>query len=131
VQSKDPNNHFAHVEIFNGGRLMLAGSSSGGEIDITSGTLEFSRAPGFIHSPETASESFTSKLAFNGSSGAVQFDGIVGELRIGFNQRLNEIAVFNHGQKIADFHLGPASYQNPYSAANFSVRGNELLYHHS
>jgi hypothetical protein len=52
VQSSDPNDHFAHVEIFNGGHLMLAGSSSGGEIDITTGTLEFSQSPGFMHGPE-------------------------------------------------------------------------------
>jgi hypothetical protein len=28
---------------------MLAGSSSGGEIDIPTGTLEFSQSPGFMH----------------------------------------------------------------------------------
>jgi hypothetical protein len=37
-----------------------------GEIDITTGTREFSQSPGLMHGPETASENLSSKLAFNG-----------------------------------------------------------------
>jgi hypothetical protein len=48
---------------------------------------------------------------------------------IGIMPDMSEMAVFSRGQEIADFHLGPASYQHPYSPADFSVRGNELLYH--
>jgi hypothetical protein len=80
VQASNP---YAHIQI-GGGRLMLAGSATGGSIAITSGTLEFSQSPGFIHGPETASEQFGTHLAFTGQSGAVQFDG-VGSLMIGIH----------------------------------------------
>jgi hypothetical protein len=41
-----------------------------------------------------------------------------------------KIAVFNLGEKIADFHLAQAA-PGTYSASDFSVKGGELLYHHS
>ena len=58
-----------------GGRLILGGSSAGDTIAITSGTLEFAQTPGFLQSPETASDGFNTKLAFAGKTGSVQFDG--------------------------------------------------------
>jgi hypothetical protein len=84
----------------------------------------------FTHGPELESEKFTSTLSFNGKSGAVEFDGLIGPLTIGVNIPLKEIAVFNEGEQIAKFHLGPAAV-GAYAAADFSVHGNELLYHHS
>jgi hypothetical protein len=68
--------------------------------------------------------------SFGGKSDAVEFGGLIGPLTIGVNIPLKEIAVFNFGEKIADFHLGPAA-PGTYSAANFSVHNNALIYHHS
>jgi hypothetical protein len=121
---------YSVLDISNGGRLALGGAATGGTIAITAGTLEFTQI-GFTHGPETESLGFSDKLAFTGTSGAVQFDGAIGPLTLGINIPLQEIAVFNLGEKIADFHLAPPSSQNPYSAANFSVKGAGLLYHHS
>jgi hypothetical protein len=105
------------------------GRATGGTIAITAGTLEFTQI-GFTHGPETESLGFSDNLSFNGKSGAVQFDGAIGPLIIGITPQLNEIAVFNLGEKIAHFHLAQAA-PGTYSAADFSVKGDQLLYHHS
>jgi hypothetical protein len=120
----------SNINVTNSGRLILSGPASSPapalSAIIISGTLEFARSPGFLHSAETASNGFSEKLIF-GDGGAIQFDGVAGKLSINLDMKLGDLSVFNHGQRIADFHLGPS--QNPYSAADFSVRGNELLYH--
>jgi hypothetical protein len=45
---------------------------------------------------------------------------------IGVMPDMSSISVFSGGQEIANLHVAPAIY----SAAEFSVRGNELIYHH-
>ena len=90
--------------------------------------LEFSQI-GFTHGPETESLGFSDKLAFAGTSGAVQFVGAIGPLMLGIMPNMSEIAVFNMGSKIADLHLAPSA--TPYSASEFSVHGNTLVFHHS
>jgi hypothetical protein len=117
--------------VSNGGHLTLAGSANGGNVTIASGMLEFAQSPGFMHGPETASENFHSVLNFGLGDAAIKFDGVMGSLMIGISPQVNEVAVFNQGQEIADFHLTPvAPGFREYSAAEFSVRGNELLFHH-
>jgi hypothetical protein len=120
------NNGNGQIDIINGGHLTLAGSVTGGGIGITSGMLEFAPSPQFLHQPETASEHFNAWLAFGGLDGALKFDGISGALSV--NLALNDLTVSNQGHQIADFHL--AQPQQPYSPAEFSVRGSEVLYHH-
>jgi hypothetical protein len=111
-----------------GGHISIAPNTvvSGGNIGITNGTLGFSQI-GFVHGPELESLNFTSTLSFGGKSDSVEFQGGAAGLMIGVNIPLKEIAVFSLGEKIADFHLGPGTY----SAGNFSVKGDQLLYHHS
>ena len=117
-----------------GGRLILGGFSTGNTIAITSGTLEFAQTPGFLQNPETASESFNSKLAFAGNSGSVQFDGasissFILEHATPTSPTINQIAIFSQGHPIAALDLAPST--TPYSASEFSVHGNTLLFHHS
>jgi hypothetical protein len=114
-----------------GGRLILAGQSAGGTITITSGMLEFAQTPGFLQSPETASESFNTKLAFTGKSASVQFDGTsnLGTIIIGIMPNMSEIAVFSQGHPIGALQLTPSA--SAYSASEFSVHGNTLFFHHS
>jgi hypothetical protein len=117
-----------------GGRLILAGITTGDTVAITSGTLEFAQTPGFLQSPETASGSFHSKLAFAGNSGAVQFDASVSSIILEHatptSPTITDIAVFNQqGHPLADLQLAPSA--TPYSASEFSVHGNTLLFHHS
>lgn len=129
------------IDVGNHGRLILSGPASSPDAQLSSsnpalaltavfisGTLEFAQRPGFMHSPETASENFALNIGFD-DGGAIQFDGVAGKLLINLDMNLRDLSVFNYGQRIADFHLGPS--QNTYSATDFSVRGNELLYHHS
>ncbi len=78
---------------------------------------------------ETSSEKFASKLEFDGQTGTVQFDGF-SSIFIGIKPQMNEISVFSGGQQIADLHLAPPP-SGHYSAANFSVWNNQLIYHHS
>jgi hypothetical protein len=114
-----------------GGRLILGGPPDGGTIVITSGTLEFAQTPGFLQSPETASDGIqNTKLAFTGKTGAIQFDGTaqIGPLIIGIMPNMSEIAVFNQGHPLANIQLAPGQ---AYSASEFSVHGNTLLFHHS
>ena len=121
-----------------GGRLILGGFSTGDTIAITSGTLEFAQTPGFLQSPETASDGFNSRLEFAGNSGSVQFDGAtsagpnnsIGPLIIGIMPNMTEIAVFSEGHPIANLQLVTPPGQH-YSASEFSVHGNTLLFHHS
>ena len=117
-----------------GGRLILGGFSTGDTIAITSGTLEFAQTPGFLQSPETASESFNSRLEFAGNSGSVQFDGasissFILEHATPTSPTINQIAIFSQGHPIAALDLTPSA--TPYSASEFSVHGNTLLFHHS
>jgi hypothetical protein len=117
-----------------GGRLILGGASAGNTIAITSGTLEFAQTPGFLQSPETASEGFNTKLAFTGNSGAVQFDGapissIILEHATPTSPIINQIAIFSQGHPIAALDLAPSA--QAYSASEFSVHGNTLFFHHS
>ena len=121
------NSGNTYIGIDNCGDLILEGSTTGGGIGITSGTLEFAQSPGFLHSPETASENFHAWLAFTGTAGALEFDGITGALSVHYNLTRDDLSVSNHGHVIADFHFAAA--QQPYSAAEFSVKGNEVLYH--
>ena len=114
-----------------GGQINITANAvvNGGNIAITNGTLDFQQI-GFTHGPVLESQNFTSTLSFGGTSDAVGFAGTIGPLTLGINIPLKEISVFNFGEKIADIHLGPSTL-GAYSAANFSVKGNELLYHHS
>jgi hypothetical protein len=111
-----------------GGRLILGGASAGDTIAITSGALEFAQTPGFLQSPETASESFNSKVAFAGNSASVQFDGAsnIGTLIIGIMPNMSEIAVFSKGHPIGALQLAPGP--SAYSASEFSVHGNTLIF---
>lgn len=130
VQHGIRGNNF--INIINGGHLTLAGATpAGGDgINIGSGMLEFAPAPQFIHQPETSSEQFKASLGFNGlGPAAIQFDGITGALSIKYSPTLDDLKVSNHGHVIADFHLSGAP--NLYSASEFSVHGNQVLFHHS
>ena len=112
-----------------GGRLILAGSPDGGTIAITSGTLEFAQTPGFLQSPETGSDGVqNTRLAFTGKTGSVQFDGTsqIGPLIIGIMPNMSEVAVFNAGHILANIQLAPGP--SAYSASEFSVHGNTLLF---
>jgi hypothetical protein len=114
-----------------GGRLILGGPPDGGMIAITSGTLEFAQTPGFLQSPETASDGIqNTKLAFTGKTGSVQFDGTdqIGPLIIGIMPNMSEIAVFNQGHILANIQLAPGP--SAYSASEFSVHGNTSVFHH-
>jgi hypothetical protein len=115
-----------------GGRLILGGFSTGDTIAITSGMLEFAQTPGFLQNPETASDGFNTGLSFAGKTGAVQFDGTsqIGPLIIGIMPNMSEIAVFNQGHPLANIRLIAPPGQ-AYSASEFSVHGNTLLFHHS
>ena len=78
-----------------------------------------------MHQPEeTASNNFNAFLSF-GLTGALQFDGVKGPL--GVTLTGNELIVSAPGQKIADFRL--AQPPEPYSVSEFSVKGNEVLFH--
>jgi hypothetical protein len=110
-----------------GGHLTLGGAASGDTITINSGMLEFAQSPGFMRPPETASQSFTSQLAFNGTDGAVQFDGF-SQLLVNVMPEVNEIQVYGNHREIADLHLAPS---HAYAVGDFSVHGNELIYHHT
>jgi hypothetical protein len=130
-------NH-ATIDVANASRLQVSGSVSGGTIDITSGTLEFAQLPSVIHAGpggpppgvETSSENFTSTLEFDGQSGAVQFDGY-SSITLGIKPDMSEITVSSDGQQIADLHLTPPPDGHPYSAADFSVSNNTLIYNQS
>jgi len=129
VQHGTRGNNF--INVINGGDLVIAGATpAGGDgINIGAGMLEFAPSPQFIHQPETSSEKFHASLGFSGlGPHVIQFDGISGALSINYNQTLDDLKVFNHGHTIADFHLaGPPSL---YSAADFSVHGNQVLFSH-
>jgi hypothetical protein len=120
------------------GRLILAGPTTGNTIEINGGMLEFAQTPGFLQSPETASEGLNSTVEFASKSGSIQFDGAtsagpnssIGPLIIGIMPNMTEIAVFSEGHPIADLHIVAPPGQH-YSASEFSVHGNTLLFHHS
>ena len=123
------NNKSGVLEI-DGGRLILGGPSDGGLIAITSGTLEFAQTPGFLQNPETASGGSNTPLSFTGKTGSVQFDGLpaIGDLMYG----VNEMVVFDQREHpIANFRLVAPPGQGAYSASEFSVHGNTLVFHHS
>jgi hypothetical protein len=98
----------AGIFVLPGGHLTLGGSAKGDTITINSGMLEFAQSPGFMRPPETASQNFSSKLAFNGTDGAVQFDGF-SQLLINVMPEVNELQVFGNHREIADLHLAPTS----------------------
>jgi hypothetical protein len=53
---------------------------------------------------------------------------LIGPLIIGIMPNMSEIAVFNQGHPLANIQLAPGQ---AYSASEFSVHGNTLLFHHS
>lgn len=110
-----------------GGNLVLDGSASGGIIGITSGTLEFSHGPSFHTQTPYSAEHFKSTLNFDGTTGTVQFDDVLAPLSIEFRAAQNDILVFGGAQKVADLHLGQIA--GGYSASEFSVSGQQLLFH--
>jgi hypothetical protein len=79
-----------------------------------------------------ASDGFNTGLSFAGKTGAVQFDGtsLIGPLIIGIMPNMSDIAVFNQGHPLANIRLVAPPGQ-AYSASEFSVHGNTLLFHHS
>ena len=87
--------------------------------------LEFAPSPQFQHHQETASEHFNAGLSF-GASGTIKFDGVKGPLTVSLTPS-DYLTVSTHGHQIADFHLFSAPQL--YSASEFSVKGNEVLFH--
>lgn len=120
----------SQIDVIKNGHVTLAGSENGGLIAINSGMLEFARSPSFMQSCEKASGNWSDcSLAFTGSSGAMQFDGETGKLMVSYNAGLNDLIVKTGvNGTLGIFHF--AASAKPYSAAEFSVRGNEVLFHH-
>jgi hypothetical protein len=114
------NNGDTSINITNGGHLTLVGSTTGGGIGVTSGTLEFAplrtnpsawrgepgtddcrQGPQFMHqSEETASNNFNAFLSF-GLKGALQFDGVKGPLTVTLTG--NELIVSALGSRSRTF----------------------------
>ena len=113
------------------GNLTLTSAATSGTIAITPGMLEFSASPRLINgSPnsvqETASEGFSSQLAFNGTGSGLKFDGVgAGDFSSNVPWVLNGTATKPLGQ----FELNDHANTHAYSAAEFSVQGNQVVYH--
>jgi hypothetical protein len=113
------------------GNLTLTSAATSGTIAITPGMLEFSASPRLINgSPnsvqETASEGFCSQLAFNGTSSGLKFDGVgAGDFSSNVPWVLNGTAT----KLLRQFELNDHANTHAYSAAEFSVQGNQVVYH--
>jgi hypothetical protein len=122
----------AKTTISGGGTLTLAGTYSGGTIEINSGTLNFipdHNRPG----PYSASE-LKSDIMFTGDGGKIDLGEAI--LSANYNPDTNDLVVLvpwkgGPGARAADFHL--AGGAGAYSAANFDVdqKLGTITYHHN
>ena len=110
------------MTISNNGTLTLAGATDGGTIIIQSGMLNFAPTQ-FAPGPYAAS-ALTSPVEFTGSNASLNFGEPVSEVfRAATNDLLVTVPWGGGIATAADIHL-----QGAYSAADFSVQGNQILY---
>lgn len=126
------SNGNSQIDVIQNGKLVLGGATDGGIIAVESGMLELDRSPTF-HQPAVgsyAARNFHSGLAFSGSDAVVKFDG-VGQISVTYRPDFRDLlisATYHHQQvQVADMHL--IGNSNPYSAGEFTAKGNELVYH--
>lgn len=111
-----------------GGEVLLEGAASGGTIQISAGMLAFGLFGRAAPGGPLAAGQCTSQIQFLGHDGTLDFSGaaISEVFRPATQDLLVSVQSGGRAVQIADLHLGGRVY----SAADFTVRGADILFHH-
>ena len=119
----------ASISLTNDGTVTLEGACSGGIINIQSGMLDFS--PVQFITGHTATSDFHTDVDFTGSTGRLGFG--IDDISETFNAEANKLEVTIPFIDAPTFPLVSIQLQGSYTAADFSVVGQSVVYaaHHS